>query len=404
MNILLTNCAVKNGNRGCVALSVSVMSILKEILASENVPYTFMLPQSGFAEVGEHSIKVGEDAINYKSALDITAPSPFTKAKNLRHFSQYRESCNMFNHADCILDMGVGDSFSDIYGLRRFNNIFASYKYGMRHNKPYCILPQTIGPFTDVNVRKQAVKSIEYASCVMVRDKQSYDYVKQLLPNKKVTEVVDVAFYMPYVRKSFNKDFVHVGLNVSGLLWHGGYTMDNQFGLTVDYQNLVRRVISYFLSQDKVKLHLIPHVVGAERYVENDYAVSYDLFEEYQNENLILAPLFLDPVSAKGYIAGMDFFMGARMHSTIAAFSSCVPVVPMAYSRKFTGLFVDTLDYPDVANMKTSTEDEVLEVINSCYENRAEGKAFIKGQMETVVADKKIIMLDKLRDFLSTNK
>ncbi len=400
MNILLTNCAVKNGNRGCVALSVSVMSILKEILASENIPYTFALPQSGFAEVGGHSIKIGENAISYRSVLDITAPSPLTKAKNLRHFSQYRESCNMFKHADYILDIGVGDSFSDTYGLRRFNNIFASYKYGMRHKMPYCILPQTIGPFTDANVRKQATKGIEYASCVMVRDKQSYDYVKQLLPDKEVTEVVDVAFYMPYVRKSFSKDFVHVGLNVSGLLWHGGYTMDNQFGLTVDYKKLVKSIISYFLSFNNVKLHLIPHVVGAERHVENDYAVSYDLFEEYQNDNLILSPLFLDPVSAKGYIAGMDFFMGARMHSTIAAFSSCVPVVPMAYSRKFTGLFIDTLSYPDVADMKTSSEDEVLEVIKSCYESRAEKKAFIKGQMGTVVADKKKLLFERLRQFL----
>ncbi len=404
MNILLTNCAVKNGNRGCVALSVSVMSILKEILDSEGIPYIFILPQSGFDEVGEHTISIGEDVLNYKSVLDITAPSPFTKAKNLRHFSQYRESYCVYRDADCVLDIGVGDSFSDIYGLRRFNNIFASYKYGMRHNKPYCILPQTIGPFSDVNVRKQATKGIEYASCVMARDKQSYNYVKQILPNKEVSEVIDVAFFMPYIRKQFDPSYIHVGLNISALLWHGGYTMDNQFGLKVDYQKLVRRVISYFLSCDKVKLHLIPHVVGAERHIENDYAVSYDLYEEFQNRNLILAPLFLDPISAKGYIAGMDFFMGARMHSTIAAFSSGVPVAPMAYSRKFNGLFVDTLSYPDVADMKTSDEDEVLEVIKSCYESRVEKKTFIKGKMETVVADKKIIMFDKLRDFLSTNK
>lgn len=61
---------------------------------------------------------------------------------------------------------------------------------------------------------------------------------------------------------------------------------------------------------DSVKVHLIPHVVGGERHVENDYAVSYDLDEEFNNPNLILAPLFLDPVIAKGYIAGMDFLWG----------------------------------------------------------------------------------------------
>jgi polysaccharide pyruvyl transferase WcaK-like protein len=33
------------------------------------------------------------------------------------------------------------------------------------------------------------------------------------------------------------------------------------------------------------------------------------------------------------------------MHSTIGAFSAGVPVIPVAYSRKFNGLF-NTLEYP----------------------------------------------------------
>lgn len=68
--------------------------------------------------------------------------------------------------------------------------------------------------------------------------------------------------------------------------------MDNQFGLKSNYQCLIRGIVEYFLSKKDVKLHLIPHVVGGERGLENDYAVAYDIYEEYCNENLILAPLF----------------------------------------------------------------------------------------------------------------
>ena len=42
--------------------------------------------------------------------------------------------------------------------------------------------------------------------------------------------------------------------------------------------------------------------LGGERDVENDYAVSFDLQKEFNNPNLILAPLFLSPVDAKDYI------------------------------------------------------------------------------------------------------
>lgn len=228
---------------------------------------------------------------------------------------------------------------------------------GHKVNKPYCILPQTIGPFDNPQIREQAIKGIQWAKCVMVRDKQSADYVKELIPSCKVSEVIDVAFFLPYKKKTFDPSFIHVGINVSALLWHGGYTMNNQFGLKCEYHELIREIIKYFLSMDSVKVYLIPHVVSGERGIENDYAVSYDLCEEFNNPNLILAPLFLDPIAAKSYISGMDFFMGARMHSTIAAFSSGVPVVPMAYSRKFNGLFGDTLNYPCVADMK-------MEIIN----------------------------------------
>ena len=194
----------------------------------------------------------------------------------------------------------------------------------------------------------------------MVRDKQSADFVKGLIPSCKLSEVIDMAFFLPYKKKIFDSSFIHVGLNVSALLWYGGYTKNNQFGLKCKYQDLIREIIKYFLSIDRVKVHLIPHVVSGERGVENDYAVSYDLYEEFNNPNLILAPLFLDPIIAKSYIAGMNFFMGARMHSTIAAFSSGVPVVPMAYSRKFNGLFCDTLKYKNIIDLKTIDNAEAL--------------------------------------------
>jgi polysaccharide pyruvyl transferase WcaK-like protein len=54
---------------------------------------------------------------------------------------------------------------------------------------------------------------------------------------------------------------------------------------------------------------------------------------------VIRVPDFPDPSEVKSYISGLDFLIAGRMHACIAAFSSGTPVVPVAYSRKFTGLF-----------------------------------------------------------------
>ena len=309
MKIVIVNAAIQNGNRGCVALSISAVSILGEILNGKNIPHTFYLPQSGYAQKGTHVIKVDDEVIKFVSLPDITPLDFKHKLKKLLK-KDYAQTEDVYKNADFIFDIGQGDSFADIYGKGRFDWIFSQYRLGMKYHKPYCILPQTIGPFKDPKIREQAKRGIEYASCVMVRDKQSYDYVKELLPKKEVTEIIDVAFFMPFKRKTFDKSRVHVGLNISALLWHGGYTRNNQFGLKTDYQSLVRDIIKYFLAQDGVTLHLIPHVVGADRGVENDYAVSFDLCEEFNNTNLVLSPLFLDPISAKKLYRRNGFLHG----------------------------------------------------------------------------------------------
>ena len=403
MKIVITNSAINNGNRGCVALSLSAMYIIDKILNDRNISHQFYLPQSGYEKKETHTVKACDVTLKFMSMMDITPLSIKQMLKNLFKYKEYQETKKAYQEADFILDIGQGDSFADIYGNMRFDWIFSQYRLGMKYKKPYCILPQTIGPFKDASIRTQACKGINYAKYVMVRDKQSFDYVKELLPDKHVTEIIDVAFFMPFKRKEFDKKFIHVGLNVSALLWHGGYTRDNQFGLKVDYPSLIRSIIDYFLGQANVKVHLIPHVVGSERHVENDYAVSFDLCEEYNHPNLILSPLFLDPIVAKNYIAGMDFFMGARMHSTIAAFSSEVPVFPMAYSRKFNGLFVDTLQYPYMADMKTQAKAEILANVKLCYGQRENLKEMERERMRTTVEERRMLMEKKLCEFFCIN-
>lgn len=403
LNIIISNAPMQNGNRGCVALSISSMYIIDEILSKKNIHYTFYLPQSGHTEYKEYEVNIAGKILKYTAIPDISETTIKSKVKNLIKYKEYCCTKEIYEKADYIFDIGQGDSFADIYGKSRFDWIFSQYKLGRKYNKPYCILPQTIGPFDNPQIREQAIKGIKWAKCVMVRDKQSADFVKKIIPSCKVSEVIDVAFFLPYKKKTFDSSFIHVGINVSALLWYGGYTRNNQFGLKCEYQELIREIIKYFLSMDSVKVHLIPHVVGEERGIENDYAVSYDLYEEFNNPNLILAPLFLDPVIAKGYIAGMDFFMGARMHSTIAAFSSGVPVLPMAYSRKFNGLFCNTLKYPYIADMKNEDNKSIMNLIKEKFQYRDNLKKLIAVRQDTIIKERKDILSNKIKCFLNIN-
>lgn len=405
MKIILGNAPIKNGNRGCVALTITIACMIDEIMKKAGLSYELYLSDSQYDDRKTHEILIDDRKIEFKDCrypIGISLKNTIgTIIKNIVKGSDL----NIFFKADYILDIGQGDSFSDIYGFTRFNSIDRIHRIAHFLHIPYCILPQTIGPFKNYKVEHRAIKSISNASYCMARDKQSYDYVVGKIPSlKSVKEYIDVAFFLPYHKIEQDTSFIHVGINISALLWHGGYTRNNQFELKCNYKNLVTEIIDYFLGIENVQVHLIPHVVGAERTIENDYGVSYDLWRQYNNSKLKLAPLALGPVEIKSYIAGMDFFVGARMHATIGAFSSRVPVVPMAYSRKFNGLFIDTLDYPYICDMRESDHAEIISTIRESFHSRLQLKELIDDRMNHVVSEKKDMLMNNLTEFFNIRK
>lgn len=295
------------------------------------------------------------------------------------------------SRADIVFDIGGGDSFTDIYGAKRFLTVWGAKFRTLLAGKPLVLSPQTVGPFESAWSRRLARGVMNRAAAVVTRDAPSTAFLADLGVTSQVLEATDVAMRLPYAPAGRGPGGpVRVGLNVSGLLMNGGYTGANQFGLAVDYPALVREIIRWFVARDGVELHLVGHVQSKTQPVEDDQRAGEALAREFPG--VVCAPLFASPSEAKGYISGLDFFMGARMHATIAAFSSGVPVIPMAYSRKFAGVF-DTLGYHHVADCKGESAEAILSRIRSGFENRAALKAEVDAGMKRVDA-----RLDAYRD------
>ena len=275
---------------------------------------------------------------------------------------------NQLKACDIVLDIGEGDSFSDIYGLERFRDQTVTKAIVLALGKPLILSPQTIGPFERSWTAIVAIWLMKRAYRVYARDVLSKSYLTQLGIMENTDEAIDVAFRLPYTPMTFLKtEKVRVGLNVSGLLYAGGYSGNNQFGLAVDYRELVERLIEYFISLNDCELHLVGHVLTEHTSNEDDYFISLKLAS--QHPGIIVAEKFQTPSAAKSYISTMDYFVGARMHACIAAFSAGVPVTPIAYSRKFAGLFI-TLGYDWVADCKSLDTNSAIAMVIEGYANR----------------------------------
>jgi polysaccharide pyruvyl transferase WcaK-like protein len=207
------------------------------------------------------------------------------------------------------------------------------------------LAPQTIGPFNGKLVKFFAARIMRRAHAVYVRDQKSGQFARELGINP--TEVTDVAFALPY--NPMPRRPGAVGVNVSGLMWNGGYTGNNEFALKVDYKEFIVKTVQGLRERGK-EVHLIAHVIGHDIPIEDDYRACDAVKRQFElDPQVLMAPRFNSPIAAKSYISQLTFFTGARMHATIAAISCGVPTVPIAYSRKFSGVF-DSLGYPYTLN------------------------------------------------------
>ena len=366
IKISLINHSTRNDNLGVGALTVSEVEILRDIAR----------------EVGRE-IKI--TIVDWKDRRTPYVEGADIRIVDLDKWMKYSPSgfLRLARQSDLVIDIGAGDSFADIYGSSRIRRMF--WLKGLVHlsGTPLVMAPQTIGPFRKGWSRRLARWTMQRSALVVSRDRFSTEAARDL-GAKDVIEASDVALRLPYDPLPPREPGAapKVGINISGLLMAGGYTGKNEFGVRADYHELMRELIRYF-QEEGCEVHLVGHVLPENADIEHgedDAAANRVLAREFPD--VVLAPHFRNPSEAKSYISGMDFFLGARMHACIAAFSSGVPVIPMAYSRKFAGLF-GTIGYDYTVDCTRETSEEIMAKVATAWSERTEMKRLVTTSLQT---------------------
>ena len=350
MRIGIMGAPVNNPNHGCMALAYSLVADLNEIekKLGKNFEYVFF---DWIYE--ENKFEMMADILNIDRKKLIYAPYTLKDdlVHMLYHCKKYMQMKAEIKKCDCIIDVTEGDSFSDIYGDRWFVGRTRIKLMIEKMGIPLMLAPQTYGPFMKDRNKKLAVKSIKKADIVLARDKKSLDLIKELT-NRNAEFTTDLAFLLPYgetISDTTNK--VKVGINFSYLLSCNDEMKNRKFSLSLDYEKYME-LLTERLLQENFEIHLISHV-------DSDYEVHKKIKEKYPK--IKLADKLSNPIEAKTYISKMDVFIGARMHGTIAAFTTGVAVIPTAYSEKFANLF-RSLSYEPLVDLTKLEIDEAVEL------------------------------------------
>lgn len=358
--------SLSSGNLGAGALTVANMAIARSIADEMGVGIDFVV--MGMRD-GDAPSKAEVGVENY--VLDrrsLLGPGGFwAKVRTV----------------DCVLDIGAGDSFAEIYGAKRFLFLWLTKVLTVLRHVPLVLSPQTIGPFTRSPYRQLGAYAMRRARAIVARDPVSYDVAKQMAPDADVMLAADVAFVLPFESgaKLRGGPKLRVGINASGLLLHEAETGRNRFGLSYDYGVLIRKLVAALSARQDVEVYLVAHATSVGDASDDDARWADRLAAAFPAA--IRVPNFAGPSEAKSFISGLDFLVAGRMHACIAAYSSGVPVVPMAYSRKFPGLF-GMLGYKWLLPVSEMDEQQAFEFVMLALDQRAQMAADEAVGMATV--------------------
>lgn len=178
---------------------------------------------------------------------------------------------------------------------------------------------------------KTIKKDIEKYTFILARESLSYKALKEI--NSNTYLLPDPAFFLPKEEVNIPEGFIPnetIGINLSPLIF--------KYGNECNILNSFKKLIDYILFNSKDQVALIPHVVWHHN---NDQKVLYTLYEKYKDNDRVLLINDHNCMQQKFIISQCKRFVGARTHSTIAAYSTCVPTLVVGYSVKAKGIAKD---------------------------------------------------------------
>ncbi|MDR6878658.1 polysaccharide pyruvyl transferase family protein [Bacillus sp. 3255] len=316
-------------NRGCEAIVRSSTSIIKEKMNGAQVFLASGKPETDRIISKLDGIYDGSPRGIKRYSYEWLLSSVKVKLFNDESYALGKIHSNIVKHIsnmDVCLSIG-GDNYC--YGEQP--GWYEINKRVKAQGKKLVLWGCSIGQ-EDMSERK--LEDLKLFDLILARETLTY----QMLRSKGLNNVklcADAAFTMEKEELELPIGWQQgntVGLNFSPLVWKKN----------VKSQTAVKDLIVHILKTTNMTIALTPHVIEDGN---DDSEVLLKYYEEFQQTGrVILLPNNLNAIQYKGYISRMRFFIGARTHATIAAYSNYVPTMVLGYSVKSKGIAKDIFD------------------------------------------------------------
>ena len=187
-------------------------------------------------------------------------------------------------------------------------------------------------------LREEIVRDLMQYHTIIARESITFEALKKMASAGSGGSYIycypDPAFTLPKKEVTLPEGFVEgntIGINVSPMI------EDNESKPGIVMESY-RALLTYLIKYTDMQIALIPHVVWDRN---DDRKPIHALYEAFKDTGRVVEIADGSCEELKGYISHLRFFVGARTHATIAAYSSLVPTLVVGYSVKARGIARD---------------------------------------------------------------
>lgn len=357
-----------SGNHGCEAIVRSTVDLLENLPVNKIALLSSRPEEDKKYGISELCEVVGEKSTYSKCSTDFL--EAYWKLKVKKDYIpmdklQFRNAFHKIEKDDIALSIG-GDNYC-------YKDVD---RYIMLHDLALTRHAKTILWGCSVEPKLTEDPKIAYDlsrySLITARESISYEALKKV--NSNTLLVPDPAFTLKYNKSNLSLVYRKrniIGINISPMV-QGQETIP---GITIkNYQEL----IEYIIDTTDMEVLLIPHVIWKENDDRVPLCNIYDIYKDCTRVHMIEDQ---DCIKLKEIISCCRFFIGARTHSTIAAYSTGVPTIVVGYSVKAKGIATDLFgtDKNFVLPVQNiSNSNELLEAFKWLVTHEVEIKNILK--------------------------
>jgi len=268
--------------------------------------------------------------------------------------------------------------------------------------KPVVIFPSSMGPFArgwrSFMVR-WALKRVKF---IAAREETTYRHLHEAGIDKlRITLIPDIAFALPSAPQARVTEILAsegvssakrplIGIHVSQPL---SFYSSQTLAVNEDYSELMAQVTDYLVTSLNATVVLIPYFIWPKEITKmrglaataggDDITAIKELFKRVQHKDGMV-PIHTEygATELNGIIGQCDLFIGAGMHSGIAAISMCVPTISIDFRYKTPAVMKMAGLEKYYCDLRTVTFAELTSKIDDLWNNRENTQRMLQSKVE----------------------